>query len=110
MKNIPCNDQPGCLNAAAQVLGDKWTPLLVRILASGPTRFCRLQDEVGGVNPRTLSARLSTLEKEGIITKRVYPEVPARVEYSLTKKGGDLLPILHNMAEWSEKYQLVSPK
>jgi DNA-binding HxlR family transcriptional regulator len=110
MKNDSCDTQPGCLTAAAKILGDKWTPLLVRILASGPTRFCRLQDEAGGVNPRTLSARLVSLEQAGVITKKVYPQVPARVEYSLTQKGSDLLPILHDMAVWSDKYQPVSPK
>lgn len=105
MENTIVCENLGCIEAAAKILGDKWTPLLVRCLASGPTRFCKLQDEAGGVNPRTLSARLARLESEGIVLKKVYPEVPARVEYSLTNKGHDLLPILYQMADWSAKYQ-----
>ncbi|QQR60837.1 helix-turn-helix transcriptional regulator [Candidatus Uhrbacteria bacterium] len=67
-------------------------------------RFNELQTEAGGVNPTTLSDRLSDLERLGIITKTIYSEVPPRTEYNLTQKGKDLLPVLKHMAVWGEKY------
>ena len=93
-----------CVAAAAAVLSSKWTPQLIYALSHGVQRFCSLQKEVGGVNPRTLSARLDELERAGIIAKTTYASVPPRVEYSLTAKGHDLLPILHTMADWGDKY------
>ena len=93
-----------CVAAAVAILGDKWTPLLIRALSSETVRFCNLQDAVGGVNPRTLSARLASLEENGIITKYVYSEIPPKTSYALTQKGRDLVPILGAMADWGEKY------
>lgn len=94
----------GCVIAAAKILGDKWTPMIIRALSTDTRRFCALQEMAGGINPRTMSARLLMLEEEGIVTKTVYPEVPPRTEYSLTEKGRDLLPVLEQMAKWGEKY------
>lgn len=82
----------------------KWTPQLIYALANGVQRFGELQKEVGGVNPRTLSARLDELEQAGIVVKNSYNEVPPRIEYSLTEKGEDLLPILECMVSWGDKY------
>lgn len=93
-----------CIAAAADVISSKWTPQLIYALSCGVQRFCGLQKEVGGVNPRTLSARLDELERAGIIEKISYPEVPPRVEYSLTDKGNELVPILVTMLEWGDKY------
>lgn len=93
-----------CLALATKVLGDKWTPRLLLALSQGTLRFCMLQDDVGGINPRTLSLRLANLEEMNIITKTVFTEIPLRTEYTLTKKGKDLLPILYAMTSWSEKY------
>lgn len=94
----------GCIRAATDVLGDKWTPLLLRYFANEEVvRFCQLQDLVGGINPRTLSARLSSLEEAEIIQKTSL-DTSSRCEYRLTKKGRDLLPILQDMQAWSEKY------
>ena len=93
----------GCVKAATEVLGDKWTPELLRqFLSSDKVRFCQLQESCGGINPRTLSARLSHLEKSGIIER--VPTDTTRCEYSITKKGKDLLPVLHSMRVGSEKY------
>jgi DNA-binding HxlR family transcriptional regulator len=95
----------GCIEAATRVLGDKWSPLIIGELAkSGTLRFCAIQDKAGGVNPRTLSARLDELEVAGIVHKESFHEVPPRCEYSLTKKGQDLVPALRAMADWSKKY------
>lgn len=94
----------GCIAAAAAILGAKWTPQILYALYNEVCRFCELQKEVGGVNPRTLSARLDDLEKAGIVQKNCFAEVPPRVEYYLTDKGKDLVPILQCMADWSEKH------
>ena len=98
-------DQPvGCLKAACDVIGDKWTPQLLRFFANEQTvRFCQLQDLVGQINPRTLSARLIQLEQQGIIIKTATSS-QKRCEYSLTTKGEALLPILRDMEAWSDRY------
>lgn len=94
----------GCLDAATSILGDKWTPQLLRYFVNEEVvRFCQLQDLVGGINPRTLSARLTNLENYDIIEK-VVTSSSSRCEYRLTKKGKDLLPILQGMEAWSDKY------
>lgn len=93
-----------CVAKAVSIFGDKWTPLLIRSLTDKTLRFCQIQDEVGNINPRTLSARLSHLEEEGIISKVLFNEIPPHSEYTLTQKGKDLLPILKSMAVWGEKY------
>jgi DNA-binding HxlR family transcriptional regulator len=94
----------GCISCAANILGNKWTALLLRDLAVGPRRFGEFQKSLQGISPRTLSQRLDDLEHEGIITKQSFAEVPPRVEYRLTAKGLDLLPILKSMAAWGSKY------
>ena len=97
--------QLGCIKAATAILGDKWTPLLLRyFINEEEVRFCQLQDSVGGINPRTLSARLLTLEETHIIEK-VTTGNNSHCTYRLTKKGSDLLPILRDMHAWSIKYQ-----
>lgn len=93
----------GCIEAATTVLGDKWTPLLLRCFLNEETvRFCQLQDLSGGINPRTLSARLLSLEQAGIIEKLTAGNT--RCEYRLTTKGHDLMPILQGMEAWGIKY------
>src|SRR3990167_1100619 len=97
--------QIGCIKAATEILGDKWTPQMLRFFLNEDTvRFCQIQDLVGGINPRTLSARLAHLEEQGIIAK-LYPNSINRCEYSLTEKGKDLLPVLQSMQDWSLKYK-----
>jgi DNA-binding HxlR family transcriptional regulator len=96
--------QVGCIAAAAQIIGNKWTALILRDLFDGPKRFCQLEKTVGNINPRTLSQRLDDLEAAGIITKESFAEVPPRTEYCLTQKGEDLRPILADMAAWGTKY------
>jgi DNA-binding HxlR family transcriptional regulator len=94
----------GCIATTMQIIGNKWTALILRDLFSGPKRFCELEKSVSGINPRTLSQRLDDLESHGIITRKSYAEVPPRSEYALTHKGQDLLPILQKMAAWGTKY------
>ncbi len=94
----------GCVKAATRVLGDKWTPQLLRFFVNEESlRFCQIQDLVEGINPRTLSARLDSLEREGIINKIPAAET-SRCEYRLTQKGRELAPILQDMHTWSEHY------
>ena len=95
----------GCIAASLEIIGDKWTPLILRDLASGSSRFCHLQCSLEGISPRTLSQRLDNLTQHKIVTKKSFPEVPPRVEYTLTQKGLDLIPILEAMANWGSKHQ-----
>lgn len=100
----PVEPKVGCIANAMEIIGNKWTALILRDLMSGPHRFCELEKSVGNINPRTLSQRLDDLESHGIITRQIFAEVPPRTEYTLTAKGKDLLPILQQMATWGDKY------
>jgi DNA-binding HxlR family transcriptional regulator len=100
----PIEKKSGCIASAMLIIGNKWTALILRDLTNGPARFHTLEQTVKGINPRTLSKRLDELEDHGIITKKCFAEVPPHIEYNLTKKGKDLLPILQQMANWGEKY------
>jgi DNA-binding HxlR family transcriptional regulator len=100
----------GCIAAAMDIIGSKWTALILRDLVTGPKRFGELERSLAssgrgaGISPRTLSQRMDDLEEHGIITRQTFAEVPPRCEYALTKKGEDLAPILKQMAVWGEKY------
>ena len=75
------------VSKVAKIIGSKWTILILNSLLDGTKRFGELERSVGEINPKTLSKRLQELEKEGYIKKRVYAQVPPKVEYSLTPKG-----------------------
>ena len=94
----------GCIASAMNVIGNKWTALLLRDLYAGPKRFGELERSLVGISPRTLSQRLDDLEQCGIIIKKAYQEAPPHTEYSLTEKGSDLVPVLQQMAAWGTKY------
>ncbi len=83
--------------ATADLIGSKWTSLIVHDLSEGPRRFTELERACPGISPRTLSERLHMLEQEGLVGRCSYPESPPRVEYSLTEKGTALLPIIEAM-------------
>ena len=101
-------DTIGCVKAATKILGDKWTPQLLRFFVNEETvRFCQIQDLVEGINPRTLSARLDSLEQEGIISK-IQATEKSRCEYRLTEKGKELTPILRDMQAWSDRHATTS--
>jgi DNA-binding HxlR family transcriptional regulator len=106
MSDTPAKLEPkaGCIAGAMEIIGNKWTALILRDLSSGPKRFSELEKSVGNINPRTLSQRLDDLERHDIVTKRSYAEVPPRVEYTLTPKGEDLVPLLRAMSAWGNKY------
>ena len=92
------------VSACAEILGGKWTILLIRDLADGRSRFCELERSLDGISPRTLSLRLRALEEQGIVERRTFPEVPPRVEYSLTEKGQGLVPIIEGMRAYGREY------
>jgi DNA-binding HxlR family transcriptional regulator len=102
--NTDIESRPGCVAAALAILGNKWTALIIKELCNGPARFSMLEKSLPGISPRTLSQRLDEMENCKLITKKSFAEVPPRVEYTLTDKGNDLLPILKSMADWGNKY------
>ena len=77
---------------------------MIRDLAEGRARFCELERSLQGISPRTLSLRLRALEEEGIVVRKTFPEVPPRVEYSLTEKGQALIPIIDGMRDYGERW------
>lgn len=87
-----------------KIMGSKWTAHLLHHLFEGKKRFGELERAMEGISPKTLSQRLQELEKEGIIAKKVFAEIPLHVEYSLTKKGKSLGEIFAKMAEWGESH------
>jgi DNA-binding HxlR family transcriptional regulator len=104
LQSTSLEPKSGCIAGAMEIIGSKWTALILRDLSSGPKRFGELEKSVEGINPRTLSQRLDGLETHGIVTKKSYAEVPPRIEYTLTPKGQDLVPVLKAMSAWGNKY------
>jgi DNA-binding HxlR family transcriptional regulator len=102
----PIHDSTCSVAACAEILGAKWTAVLVHDLSEGPRRFSELEHSCAGISPRTLSERLRALEQEGILVRRSYPESPPRVEYELTDKGSDLLPIIAEMRRFGHTWLL----
>jgi DNA-binding HxlR family transcriptional regulator len=93
------------IGRALGVIGEKWSLLVLRdLLRKGPLRFQELEAGLEGVAPNTLSARLKTLESQGVIATRLYERHPPRFEYFLTDKGRDLGPVLDALHGWGERY------
>lgn len=97
-------DQLCPIAACLNVVGEKWTFLIIRDLLSGPLRFSELQERLPGISPNLLSARLRTLQGAGVVERRQYRELPPRVEYSLTTKGLALQPVLHALMDWGARF------
>ena len=96
---------PQCtVERTVNVIGGKWTTLIVRELLGGTKRFGEIRTSLTGVSPKTLTDRLRELEAHGILEREVYAEVPPRVEYSLTERGRALRPIFDAMSEWGGKW------
>lgn len=91
----------GCPVArTAEIIGNKWTPLIVRDLADGRKRFSELERSLTGISPKTLSERLKRLEEAVVVQRTCFAEVPPRVEYALTEKGFALLPVIDSMRDF----------
>ncbi len=85
-------------------IGEKWTTLVIRVLSGGTLRYSDLQRRVGGVSQKMLTQTLRSLERDGLIERRVYPVVPPRVEYSLTPLGRTLVEPLDAICRWAERH------
>jgi len=95
---------PECpTRAVLDRIGDKWTVLVVLVLLDGPQRFSRLRLRIGGVAPKVLTQTLRALERDGIVTRTAYPEIPPRVEYELTPLGRSLEAPIRAVTEWAER-------
>lgn len=95
----------GCPVAqTARIIGNRWTPLIVRDLAEGCRRFSELERSLGGISPKTLSERLKRMEEAGVVARHCFAEVPPRVEYSLTEKGHALLPVIDSMRAFGNEW------
>ena len=90
--------------ACAEIVGAKWTVLIVHELSEGPRRFTQIEHACAGISPRTLAERLRWLEAEEIVVRRSYAESPPRVEYELTDKGRALQPIIDAMREFGHTW------
>jgi len=99
-------DLPACpVATTVQIIGSKWKLLIIRNLMQRPWRFGELQRDLEGISQKVLTESLRTMEEDGIVTRTVYPEVPPRVEYSLSPLGESMRPIIAAMAQWGEEYK-----
>ncbi len=97
---------PACpVETTLTLISDKWKVLILRDLLPGTKRFGELKKSIGHVSQKVLTAQLRHMEQSGLETRTVYPEVPPRVEYSLTELGYSLKPILDAMSIWGENYK-----
>ncbi|HET7629855.1 MAG TPA: helix-turn-helix domain-containing protein [Candidatus Saccharimonadales bacterium] len=99
MKSPQLEKRAGCIAGAMDIIGQKWTALILRDLSYGAQRFAELERSIPQINPRTLSRRLDELEDQGVICR-----CQDSMAYELTKKGQDLTPVLESMAAWGDKY------
>lgn len=102
---MQCESKPGCIKAALDIIGDKWSPLILKEMAEhGSRRFSDVSAALPRLSPRTLSQRLEHLEACSVLVKTRYCERPTRYEYTLTDKGSDLVAVIVAMGKWGEKY------
>ena len=104
------SELPACpVQTCVQLVGSKWKLLIMRdLLLNGSMRFKELQRSIGDVSQKVLTSNLREMESDGLVVRRVYPEVPPRVEYSLTGIGESLRPIMDAMWAWGESYQALA--
>jgi len=95
---------------ALDLVGDKWTLLIVRDLAAGPRRFVELQRVLPGISTEQLRSRLNRMVADGLLTRQRYREVPPRVDYELTARSRDLLPVLGALARWGYEWDWTAPR
>ena len=104
-------DLPACpVETTLMLIGDKWKVLILRDLLSGTKRFGELKKSVGNVSQKVLTAQLRDMENNGLISRKVYAEVPPKVEYTLTELGESLKPILDAMQNWGEGFKALNHK
>jgi DNA-binding HxlR family transcriptional regulator len=93
--------------AATEVLGKKWTGLIIRVLLDGPKRFKELKAQIPDMSDRILTERVKELESLGVLKRNVYPETPVRIEYELTAKGKDLIRVIESIQNWAENWMEI---
>lgn len=99
-------DLPKCpVETTLMMLNSRWKVLIIRELLTGTKRFGELKKSIGSVSQKVLTAQLRDMEENGLVNRKVYAEVPPRVEYSLTELGQSLKPILDAMWSWGEDYK-----
>lgn len=97
---------PTCpVETTLTLISDRWKVLIIRDLLDGTKRFGELKKSVGSISQKVLTTNLRAMEESGLLSRKVYPEVPPRVEYTLTETGYSLKPILDAMSEWGTTYQ-----
>ena len=89
---------------AFELLGKRWTGLIIRVLLTGAKRFKEISDMIPGMSDRMLTERFKEMEQAGIIVRHVYPETPVRIEYELTDKGRALEPVMDQIQKWAEQW------
>ncbi len=95
---------------AVEIIARRWTALILKVLMDKPLRFSELAEQLDVISDRVLSERLKELEQECIVERRVLPEPPIRVEYSLTPKGKALAPILDAIEAWGREWMVLDPE
>jgi DNA-binding HxlR family transcriptional regulator len=100
------DESPMCqhFQRAAELIGKRWNPQVVRALQSGATRFTDLRNGIPSISDAVLSERLKELEMQGIITRTVTPDTPVRIDYGLTERGQDLTKVMEELAQWAERW------
>ena len=97
---------PPCpVQTAVQIIGNKWKLLIIRNLLQGTQRFNELKRGIEGISQKVLTENLRSLEDDGIIKREVYPEIPPKVEYSLTDIGLSLKPVFDTLIQWGNEYK-----
>ncbi|HJZ49459.1 MAG TPA: helix-turn-helix domain-containing protein [Roseiflexaceae bacterium] len=99
----------GRYQQAMDLLGKRWTGMIIFVLLAGPRRFSEIAEQIEVVSDRMLSERLKELETAEIIERRVYPDTPVRVEYRLTEKGQSLAPVIEAIQQWSHQWIAEQP-
>lgn len=106
MTDAEAKNLPACpVETTLTLIGNKWKVLILRDLLPGTKRFGELKKSLGSVSQKVLTAQLRDMEADGLVTRTVYPEVPPRVEYSLTDLGMSLQPVLNSLQSWGESYK-----
>jgi DNA-binding HxlR family transcriptional regulator len=90
--------------SAIEILGKKWTALIIRVLLGGPRRFKDIKEQIPEMSDKMLTDRIKELEQQGILKRVVYPETPVRIEYELTPKGRDLEEAIIAIQQWSSRW------
>ena len=102
-------EQPICehYRRAAEIVGRRWVPELLRVLLDGPARYGAIRGSIPGISDHLLSERLKELEANGIVVREVTPSTPVRIEYRLTERGQDLAAAIGELAAWAERWAIA---